>query len=332
MIFRGLIGFIIVLFISIACSNNTLEPEGPTPYMLEIPSGFPEPVLSEVNPMTEEGVALGRLLYYDSIIHRTETAACATCHIQEHSFTSAGDVLPHVNLAWSHNFLWDGAKTGTLEDVMMFEVEEFFGTDVSKLQQHPVYPDLFKKAFGTSTITSKDVAYALAQFFRIMNSGDSKFDKYLQGEAEFTNEEYLGFDLFFTEKGDCFHCHATAFFTDNILHNNALDSLPDPGHYLVTGDTLDYGKFKSPTLRNIEYTGPYMHNSRYTTLEEVIDFYSEGLEHSSTVDPLMKNLSKGGVQLSVEEKVALLAFLKTLSDPSYLTNPELSKPDMSSMD
>ena len=320
--------FLFLLLASVAsCTNNQLdEPVAATPYNLEIPAGFPQPTIPADNPMTEEGVALGRLLYYDSIVHRSESAACATCHIQEHSFTSDADVLPHVNLAWSHNFLWDGGKSGSLEEVMLFEVEDFFGTDVSKLQQHPTYPTLFEKAFGTKTITSKEVAYALAQFFRIMNSGDSKFDQFLQGDIELTDQEYMGFDLFFTEKGDCFHCHATVFFTDNIMHNNALDTLPEAGYFYVTGDSLDYGKFKSPTLRNIEYTGPYMHDGRYATLAEVIDFYSEGLEHSPTVDPLMKNLTQGGVQLSVEEKAALLAFLKTLSDPGYLTNPALSQP------
>jgi cytochrome c peroxidase len=319
-------GIMLLLTTTLACTNKALEPEGPAAYVLDVPDGFPDPVIPEDNPMTEEGVALGRMLYYDSILHRSGTAACATCHIQQHSFTSDGNVLPHINLAWSHNFLWDGSKSGSLEEVMLFEVEDFFGTDISKLQQHPEYPDLFAQAFGTGTITSKEVAYALAQFFRILNSGDSKFDKFLRNEAEFTNQEYLGFDLFFTEKGDCFHCHATAFFTDNIMHNNALDAWPDPGYFLVTGDSLDYGKFKSPTLRNIEYTGPYMHDSRYATLEEVVDFYSEGLEYSPTVDPLMKNLSQGGVQLSVEEKAALVAFLRTLSDPGYLTNPDLSLP------
>ena len=319
---------ILLLAAVASCTNNQLdEPVAATPYNLEIPAGFPQPTIPADNPMTVEGVALGRMLYYDSIIHRSESAACATCHIQERSFTSGADVLPHVNLAWSHNFLWDGAKSGSLEEVMLFEVEDFFGTDVSKLQQHSTYPALFEKAFGTKTITSKQVAYALSQFFRILNSGNSKFDQFLQGDVDLTDQEYMGFDLFFTEKGDCFHCHATVFFTDNLMHNNALDSLPEAGYFAVTGDSLDYGKYKSPTLRNIEYTGPFMHDGRYETLTEVIDFYSEGLEHSSTVDPLMKNLTQGGVQLSVEEKAALLAFLKTLSDPGYLTNPDISKPN-----
>ena len=315
-----------VILIHNSCNNNELEPASPTPYILELPAGFPEPLIPEDNPMTKEGVALGRMLYYDSLIHPNQTAACATCHLQNKSFTSTGDVLPHINLAWSNNFLWNGAKTGILEDAMIFEVEEFFNTDVTKLQQSDLYPSLFEKAFGSKEITTTQVAFALAQFIRILNSGNSKFDQYMQGKVNLTNEESLGFELFFSEKGDCFHCHATTFFTDNQLHNNALDTIPEAGYFLITSDSLDYGKFKTPTLRNIAYTTPYMHDSRYNTLEEVVEFYSKGLQYSLTVDPLMKNISSGGVQLTASEKSALVAFLNTLSDPDFLINPELSQP------
>lgn len=322
---KTLLLFTIVVLMG-SCTNNNLEPEVATPYTLQIPAGFPNPQIPEDNPMTVEGVSLGRKLYYDSILHPSQQLACATCHIQSKSFTSAGEVLPHVNLAWSHQFLWDGAEEGTLEDVMRFEIEDFFNTDLSDLQNSEEYPELFNEAFGTNAISTENIAKALAQFFRTMNSGNSKFDRYIRGEEQFSNEEFLGFELFFSEEGDCFHCHATVFFTDNSLHNNALDSLPDPGRYLVTSDSIDYGKFKSPTLRNIELTGPYMHDGRYVTLEEVIDFYSEGLEASKTVDPLMKQLNNGGVQLTPEEKAGLLAFLKTLTDEEFLNNKELSRP------
>ena len=322
------LSFLVAVFASTSCTDNQLgEPQVATPYTLEVPAGFPEPTIPEDNPMTKEGVALGRLLYYDSILHQNQVTACATCHIQSNSFSSAGPVLPHINLAWSNSFLWDGAEEGALENAMLFEVEEFFETDVSKLQEDENYPQLFEQAFGSKEISTKRISDALAQFIRTLNSGNSKFDQYIQGKVDFTDQEARGFDLFFTEKGDCFHCHATVFFTDNQMHNNALDSLPEVGRFKVTGDSLDIGKYKSPTLRNIEFTGPYMHDGRYETLEEVIDFYSEGLEYSPTVDPLMKNLNQGGVQLTSEEKAALLAFLKTLSEPEYLTNPSFSQPE-----
>ena len=298
----------------------------PTAYDLQIPQGFPAMTIPANNPMTIEGVALGRMLYYDNKLDKNGARACATCHLQSKSFSSGVAVLPHINLGWSNNYLWNSKVTGTVEDIMRFEVEHFFETNVEVLNGDDEYPVLFKQAFGVEEITTDEVVKALAQFFRIMNSGNSKFDKFLRDEAEFTNQEYLGYELFYTERGDCFHCHATMFMTDNIMHNNALDTDPDPGYFAITGDSLDYGKFKSPTLRNIEFTGPYMHDGSYATLEDVVDFYSSGLKKSATVDPLMKNLSAGGVQLNAEEKAALVAFLKTLSDTDFLANPELADP------
>ena len=325
---KAIISFLFLSFLLLGgCINNVENPTYvPTAYDLVIPHGFPEMNIPADNPLTVEGVELGRKLYYDKKLDKNGARACATCHVQSNSFTSASEVLPHVNLGWNNNFLWDSKVSGTVEDIMRFEVVEFFETNVDVLNSDSEYPTLFKQAFGVEEITTNEVVNALAQFFRIMNSGNAKFDNFLRDKADFTNQEYLGYELFYTERGDCFHCHATIFMTDNILHNNALDTNPDPGHFAISGDSLDYGKFKSPTLRNIEFTSPYMHDGRYATLEEVVEFYSAELEKSATVDPLMKNLSAGGVQLNDEEKAALVAFLKTLSDPEYLINPELSDP------
>ena len=318
-----LISILLTLVFS-ACKEVETPAYTPTPYNLVIPEGFPEMTIPESNPVTIEGVALGKRLYYDNILDKNQARACATCHLQEQSFSSQPDVLPHVNLGWNYNWLWKGDVQGSLEDIMAFEVQHFFFFFLDNLNNHTEYPQLFTNAFGVDKIDYEEVEKALAQFLRTVNSGNSKFDKVLRKEAEFTNEENLGLEIFFTERGDCFHCHATAFFSDNQLHNNALDTNPDPGYYEVTGDPLDYGKFKSPTLRNIAYTAPYMHSGEYATLEEVVDFYSEGLEYSPTVDPLMKQLSTGGVQLSTEEKAALVAFLKTLSDKEFIQNSEFS--------
>lgn len=307
-----------------ACNEKETPAYVTTPYQLTIPTGFPEMSIPDNNALTVEGVALGKKLYYDNILDKNQGRACASCHLQEFSFSSQPDVLPHVNLGWNHNWLWKGDVQGSLEDIMAFEVEEFFETNLENLNNHSEYPTLFKNAFNVDEISYTEVEKALAQFLRTLNSGNSKFDKVQRGEATFTNEENLGFELFYTERGDCFHCHSTALFSDNQLHNNALDANPEAGYYEFTGDPLDYGKFKSPTLRNIELTGPYMHDGRYATLEEVVNFYSEGLQHSPTVDPLMKQLSNGGVQLTTEEKIALVSFLKTLSDEEFINNPEFS--------
>jgi len=321
---RNLFSITLFIFFITACNKGEKPSYNVTPYSLTIPIGFPKMIIPEDNPMTVEGVELGRKLYYDSILDNNQSRACATCHIQKNSFSSGSAILPHINLGWNYNWLWKGDIQGSVEDIMAFEIEDFFQTNLTHLNNHPEYPTLFKNAFNVDKINYNEIEKALAQFIRTLNSGNSKFDKVQRLEAQFTNQENLGFELFFTERGDCFHCHATTFFSDNQLHNNALDTNPDPGYFEVTGDSLDYGKFKSPTLRNITYTAPYMHDGRFATLEEVINFYSEGLQNSSTVDPLMKQLSHGGVQLTLEEKNALIAFLQTLSDEEFLQNPAFS--------
>ncbi len=306
----------------LGCKSPEAPVFRPTPYNLVIPEGFPAMSIPDDNLLTVEGIALGKKLYYDNILDKNQAQACATCHLQEQSFSSKPAALPLINLGWSRNWLWDGRVQGSLEDIMAFEVEEFFETNLDNLNNHSEYPPLFKQVFNVTKIEYIHIEKALAQFLRTVNSGNSKFDQVLRGEAAFTNNEHIGFELFFNEKGDCFHCHATTFFSDNQMHNNALDANPSPGYFIVTGDSLDYGKFKSPTLRNIEYTAPYMHDGRFATLEDVINFYSTGLQHSPTVDPLMKQLNNGGIQLTPEEKAALLAFLKTLSDEAFINNPD----------
>jgi cytochrome c peroxidase len=316
-----------------ACSKDETPPGNdyvydPTPYEATIPAFFPILDIPAANPMTVQGVKLGRMLYYDPALHQDSAKACATCHIQANSFSSDPTVIPHLNLGWSNNFLWTGKVQGSLEDIMLFEVKDFFMTNLTRLQNHPDYPRLFYEAFGTDTITNQLAANALAQFERTMVSSNSKYDKVLDQNSGvfFTDEELNGYDLFFTEKADCFHCHGGILFTDNDFHNNALDANPEPGRFDITNSPYDLGKYKAPTLRNIELTGPYMHDGRFNTLEEVIDFYSEGLQMSETVDPLMKSVHLGGKHFSPQDKSDLIAFLKTLTDTTYTTNPALSSP------
>ncbi len=325
--------FLFLLIVLISCNNETDDAQpisevyDPTPYEMDIPQGFPDMFIHEDNALTVEGIELGRRLYYDSILDLNEARACASCHIQQSAFSlSDENCMPQLNLAWSNAFLWNGLIEGSLEDIMLFEVEDFFFTDLTKLNSHSEYPDLFFEAFGTRDITSKEVAYALAQFERIKISSNSKWDRYLRGEVSLTQSEAQGFEVFFTEKGDCFHCHGSILFTTNSFYNNGLDSEPSEGRAGITGDPNDFGKFKSPTLRNIEFTAPYMHDGRFETLEEVVDFYSTGIKWSETIDPLMKKVDQGGVQLNEQDKINLIAFLKTLSDTSYLNNPALSSP------
>jgi cytochrome c peroxidase len=325
---------LLIVVIFLECKKDSI-PSGPdwtydpTPYIIDYPDNFPIMDFDEDNPLTVEGVELGRRLYYDTLLHPNGDKACANCHNQSTSFSTFPTVLPHVNLGWNNTFLWNGKVSGNIEDIMLFEVEEFFKTDLDKFNNHETYPKLFYEAFGTEEITSTHASKAIAQFVRTLISSDSRYDRIItSGTGVFPTEAELnGFEIFFTEKGDCFHCHGGILFTDNLFHNNGLDINPSAyGLSEITGDPLDLGKFKTPTLRNIELTAPYMHDGRYQTLEEVIDFYSEGLHISPTIDPLMKKANNGGIHLTQEDKNDLIVFLKILTDTTFTTNPVFSSP------
>lgn len=326
-----------------ACKRDEAEPvpptpgvAAPTPAHLEAPLHFPELVMPADNPATKEGIQLGRRLYYDPLLSSNgplEGLSCSSCHAQELGFTvptSGTNVLPHVNLAWSTSFLWTGAVEGTLEDVMRFEVEDFFAVDVGVLQQHPDYPERFARAFGSPVITREAVGKALAQWFRSMISSNSRLDQFMRYEIALTPAENNGMLLYLTETGDCFHCHGLPLLTDNGFHNIGLDSSfsgEHQGRFLVTGDPADLGAFKAPSLRNIALTAPYMHDGRFSTLEEVVEHYNSGVKHSASLDPIMTKPGKEtGLNLSPQQKADLVAFLHTFTDPVFLADTALASP------
>lgn len=207
----------------------------------------------------------------------------------------------------------------------------------NELMSDDTYRQLFKAAFGTEKIDSMLVVKAIAQFERILISGNSAFDKHLNEEPtgwrqEDFNAALRGLDVFMAEeKGDCFHCHGdptNPFWTDNLFHNNGLDAtFSDLGLGAITGSESDNGKFKTPTLRNLLFTAPYMHDGRFNSLEEVVEHYSTGLKNSPTIDPLMKKIDQGGVQLSSQDKSDLIMFMKSLTDSSFITNPNFQDPE-----
>ncbi len=341
----------------ISCNNDSMEPyvNTPAPSPLQIPQLFKDLILDPVipldNPQTQEGVALGKKLFFDPILSANNTQACASCHNPAKAFTDirqfsegidgiSGDrnSMPLFNLAWNYDdrFFWDGRESGLENQAFEpitnpIEMHTTWPEVAEKLKQHPDYPELFRVAFGSTPIDSVLVSKAIAQFERTLISSNSKFDNYLSGNTELTPQESEGFNVFMDEaKGDCFHCHGSnnnPLWTDNKFHNNGLDSvLTDLGLGSVSGDPSDDGKFKSPSLRNLSFTAPYMHDGRFSTLEEVINHYSEGLKDSPTIDPLMKKVNQGGVQLSSQEKASLKAFLLSLNDPSFVSNPNFSNP------
>ena len=343
----------IFLIILLAClSSCSDEPDiryTPVQVNLEIPQVFSErildPVIPSNNPLTEEGIALGKKLFFDTKLSSSNTQACASCHspqfaFTDHTATSDGvlgvfgnrNSMPLFNLAWNYDnrFFWDGAALSLEEQALEpvnnpIELHSNWAEVATKLQASAEYPQLFQNAFGTSVIDSTLVTKALAQFERTLISANSKFDRYLLGQEEITPLEQDGLDVFMSEdRGDCFHCHGSPnnpLWTDNSFHNNGLDSsFQDLGLGAVTGNPADYAKFKTPSLRNLIYTAPYMHDGRFQTIDEVINFYSEGLQNSPTIDPLMKNIDQGGAQLSAQDKASLKAFLLTLTDESLTTN------------
>jgi cytochrome c peroxidase len=340
-----------------SCSEKSIESyvNTPTPSPLQIPQLFQDlildPVIPSNNPQTEEGVLLGKKLFFDPILSDDGSLACAGCHNPTNAFTDTTrfsdgidglfgnrNAMPLFNLAWNYDntFFWDGRDLGLENQVFEpitnpLEMHSTWEAVAEKLQAHPEYPELFNAAFGSQTIDSVLVSKAIAQFERTLISANSKFDKFLLGTANLTPEESNGFTIFMDEsKGDCFHCHGSdnnPLWTDNKFHNNGLDStFSDLGLGNVTGDPADNGKFKTPSLRNLAFTAPYMHDGRFETIEEVINHYSEGLQNSTTIDPLMKKVDQGGVQLSLQEKVDLKAFLLSLSDTDFINNPNFSNP------
>jgi cytochrome c peroxidase len=360
-IYRLLIG-IFALSLVIGCSSEDSKPEETddgyvaTPKPLTVPPIFaqllPPPSVPADNPQTVEGIALGRKLFFDPILSGDGTQSCASCHKPSNSFTDdrrlsigidgiAGtrNSMPIYNVAWNSDskFFWDGRATSmehqALEPVTNpIEMHNTWENAVGSLQNSSEYPELFSKAFGTTKITKELTAKAIAQFERILISANSPFDRYLLGENTVTAQEINGFQIFMDEsRGDCFHCHGNEFnplWTDNIFHNNGLDAIiTDKGLGDVTGDPNQDGLFKSPSLRNLAYTAPYMHDGRFATLDEVINHYSEGLVYSPTIDPLMKAVSRGGVQLTESDKADLKAFLLSLSDPSFINNPDFQDPN-----
>lgn len=341
------IGWVVVIicFLLYSCSKEGTEA---TPYSLQIPQGLSPMVIPANNPLTLEGVELGRRLFYDPLLSKNNAQSCASCHNQSFGFTDHGlqfsvgvdgvagtrNSMSLINLGWSTRFFWDGRAFSLEEQIFQpvtnsIEMNTTWQEVEEKLNAHPTYPELFYKAFGINYIDSLHVSKAIAQFIRTMISGNSKFDKFLRQQATLTPSEMNGLNLFTTERGDCFHCHGfsgSGQFTDFAFHNNGLDTdaeMTDIGLMAVTGNSADKGKFKTPTLRNVALTAPYMHDGRFATLEEVIEHYDSGGKLSSTVDPLMKHVGSG-LNLTAQEKQDLINFLKTLTDEEFLANPKFS--------
>ena len=372
---KKVIGYLLafILLFSVACrdddevDNPVITPPppaptyNPTPVQLDVPSHFTivfPPSVPANNELTAEGIALGKKLFFEKRLSANNQISCASCHRPEAAFNDPGNAvstgvegrqgfnnaMPLFNLAWvssfDSEFNWSGSvshlEEQALEPVVIhFEMGESWPNVVQKLQTDPQYPNLFFAAFGTRKIDSNLVVKAIAQFERILISGDSRMDEYVKellginpaGSSNLTAQELRGFNIYAsTEKGDCFHCHGNInlrnpLWTDFEFRNNGLDMNPDSGLASVTKISSDLGKFKTPSLRNLVFTAPYMHDGRFQTLEEVVDFYSTGVQNSPFTDPLMADRGSLVANLTTQEKEDLVAFLKTITDSTFVNNP-----------
>lgn len=329
-----------------------------TPYELSIPSTLPPNIIIPPdNPLTVKGVALGRKLFYDPILSADSTQSCASCHLSSFGFTDAAkqfsvgidgiagkrNSMPIMNLGFinGQRLFWDG-RSSSLEDqailpiidpVEMHNTWEKATQDLNNVRNYRID---FYEAFGITEITRDEVVKAIAQFERTLISGTSKYDLAVTpGSGVFFNDlELEGYNLFYNEEGDCFHCHGDpALFTDNLFRNNGLsevgsvEDFADKGLGEVTGNSFDNGLFRTPSLRNIALTAPYMHDGRFATLDEVLDHYSHGIKSSPNLDIiLITDFNSEGKFFTPEQRESLLAFLHTLTDTTFINNPAHQNP------
>jgi cytochrome c peroxidase len=316
-------------------------PASYTPYRFVMSNTFPIPDLPRDNPLLVERVALGAKIFRDPLLSRDGSIFCSSCHQPDHGFTDTRKfslgvdgktgtrhAMPLSNLAWKSSFFWDG-RAPSLRAQVWFPVRDHAEMDetpervVAKLGAVPAYAPLFAAAFGSPEVTREKIGLALENYLLTLTDYNAKFDRALRGQETFSPQEQRGFQLFMTEYdprtgqygADCFHCHGAPLFSDHQFHNNGLLlSDDDTGRYAITHNEADRGKFATPSLRNLSLTGPYMHDGRFTTLEEVVAHYDHGIQRTPTLDPNIAKHPDAGLKLSKPDQQAIVAFLKTLNE------------------
>lgn len=315
-----------------------------TPFAFVVPAGFPQPSLPADNPLTLEGIELGRRLFADLRLSRTGTQACASCHRTSHALgddvalsrgvrgeAGARNAMPLFNLAWSPAFAWDGRQPRLRDQARSawtspLEMDTNPEAVTPRVEADPGLASMARRAFGDGGITVDRVLLALEQYLLSEVSSNSRFDRALRGEMLLTAQEQRGFELFNTEHdpvrgqygADCFHCHGGALFTDfGFKHNGLVPAGSDRGRAGVTGDVRDEGSFKTPSLRNVALTGPYLHDGSVPTLEGVVARYDHGVVRSGNLDPNLAKHPAAGLALTPDDQAALVVFLRALTDPRF---------------
>lgn len=340
------ISILLVVFLGFGCSHNSRDsmPESKEDY-LTVPSHFPDPTFLKNNPYSKEKADLGRYLFYEPLLVRdTSFPSCSHCMKQEYAFSnnvkfSRGidgisenrNNMTLVNVAYRKELFWDGrGKSVEKTAYRSMWMPTIFGSDtneiVKRLENSPIYPRMFKLAFGeNSKISAELISQAIGVFVRTMISGNSRYDKFINGDkSALSKEEQDGMNLFFSERTRCSVCHSGIFFTDGLPHNTGVTThYFDKGRYEVTGLRKHRGNFITPTLRNVEKTEPYMHDGELLSLEEVMEHYNRGGRLFALKDTLMRplNLNNGEIK-------SMIAFLKSLTDSSFLNNKKFSNPQL----
>ncbi len=326
----------ILVFIVVCAFSPTEKPH------FEIPAGWPKPQYDfSSNPFSSTKTQLGRALFYDPVLSRDSAISCNSCHSQYTAFAHTDHALSHgienrigtrnapalMNLAWQNNFMWDGAINHLdMQPLAPIsnrdEMDSKMGDVVFRLQRSKIYPALFFDAFADSTITGEHALKAISQYMLTLISANAKYDSVMRGVKLFSAQEENGYRLF---KQNCSSCHTEPLFTNNQFENNGLPSdttLNDHGRMKITKDNSDSLKFKVPTLRNIEFSNPYMHDGRFKNLTEVMNHYTDGIQRNKTISAKLQI----PIVLSSNEKVDLTTFLLTLTDRDFLFDSAHSYP------
>ena len=338
---------LVLLTFGLACKKDNPLPETIESFLGFVrPVNFPDPTYKfSNNPVTKDGFELGRALFYEPRLSRNNTVSCASCHIQSSAFTQHGHDVSHgiddrlgtrnsppiMNLAWNKAFMWGGGVYDLdLQPIVPItsheEMDEKLDNVFNKLRQLPKYTRMFQKAFGSEEITTTRFMQSLSQFMLMCISSNSKYDKVMrkkQGQS-FTVEEQAGYVLF---KNNCASCHSEPLFTDGSFRNNGLAPSPvnDLGLYTATLQESDKYKFKVPSLRNLQFTAPYMHDGRFLTLSAVLTHYTKEVRATQNIDPQLIKNSYPGISLSADDISKLTSFLSTLNDTEFINNTMLAE-------
>jgi len=302
---------------------------------------FPKIIENDTNRISVGKAVLGKKLFYEKQLSQDNTIACASCHQQEHAFASQGNAVnpsvggqanfrnvpPIFNIGFYLNYFWDG-RAESLERMFhedLTQLEIFHNapdTILKRLNNGIEYKALFHNAFGDSIITTHRVADAIAVFVRTIVSGSSKYDKFIRGDSSALDDaEKRGMQLFMSERTNCSSCHIPPLFTDMDYHSTGINThYFDFGRYYVTVENSDRGKFRTPTVRNVEYTAPFMHNGEVESLKELIEHYNNGGKLFINKSHLIRSL-----YLTEDEKSDLLSFLLALSDEAFIKDLRYKK-------